>query len=477
MNVAAVAAPPPTVAQESAGSPQVLYVQPSARQRFAVAERLARLGTAVVVGQDIAEALRLLTERRFALVIVDLAHDRAALTALRLIRSRHATVALVGVVDPANPAIAAEALHAGVTDLLPWPFESQDIALLIANARDRGNAEQLPALAAGSPPDALVTQSDVMRQVLDQMRTAARSRQNVCVSGERATGRRLVAHTIHALGGAAEPLFVVADCATTSPHELEAHLFGAGSDGRDAGAPRAAAERLTADSAMYRATGGTLFLPNLLDAPARVQARLARLLRDREAALPDRRGVVELDVRAIASIDGDVEGAVADGRLRRDLADRLCGIRIDMPSLRARREDIPLLVVAFVRRLCEEQQVPVKVLSRSALALLAALPWPGNASELRGVLEALVRSVRANIIQLEDVLEYARLDGMAARIDTSLSLREAKARFERECISAVLLRHHGRVGEAAKALGIQRTNLYRKVRQLNVSRTLLSARR
>ncbi len=146
-------------------------------------------------------------------------------------------------------------------------------------------------------------------------------------------------------------------------------------------------------------------------------------------------------------------------------------------ALRRRREDIPLLAVHFLRDLCERHKIPVKSFSRSALTLLAALPWQGNSGELLALLETLVRSVRRSVIQLDDLLEHASLDGIAARIDSGVTLRDAKARFERECITAVLMRHHGRVGEAAKALGIQRTNLYRKVRQLNVARTLLSARK
>jgi DNA-binding NtrC family response regulator len=168
---------------------------------------------------------------------------------------------------------------------------------------------------------------------------------------------------------------------------------------------------------------------------------------------------------------------VTDGRLRRDLYERLAQTFIDVPPLRRRREDIPALAVHFVRSICVAQGLPPKTFSRSALSLLTALPWHGNARELQQLIGTLVRSVRRQVIQLDDLLDQASLDGLAARVDPGLTLREAKARFERDCISAMLLRHHGRVGEAAKALGIQRTNLYRKVRQLNVSRSLLLPRK
>jgi DNA-binding NtrC family response regulator len=131
---------------------------------------------------------------------------------------------------------------------------------------------------------------------------------------------------------------------------------------------------------------------------------------------------------------------------------------------------VPLLAVDFLRRACEAQGAPLKGISHSALKLLAALPWHGNGRELRSLVETLARAVERPVLQLDDLLEHANFESTAIRVGTGVSLRDAKARFERECISTVLARHHGRVGDAARALGIQRTNLYRKVRQLQVTR-------
>jgi DNA-binding NtrC family response regulator len=208
-----------------------------------------------------------------------------------------------------------------------------------------------------------------------------------------------------------------------------------------------------------------------------VQAKLARLLRDREAWVGPARELVDVDVRAIAGVGGDLDGAVDDGRLRSDLYERFASAKVEVPPLRERRDDIPVLALHFLRDACQRRSREPKMFSRSSLVLMAALPWQGNVAELRGLVDALVGSVHRSVIQLDDVLEHASLDGMSARLQVGLTLRDAKAKFERECISAVLRQHHGRVGEAAKALGIQRTNLYRKVRQLNVARSLLSARR
>ena len=330
-------------------------------------------------------------------------------------------------------------------------------------------------LAADGTPEPLFAQSPAMRLAIDLGRSTADGRSGVLVCGEPGTGRMLLARAIHAFGPRPDGPFLSVDCGGGSPDEVERALFGMTSEGRQNGATRTSNEKIGRMGATFQARGGTLFLRNVVDAPARVQSKLARLIRDREAGMADKRTVVQLDWRPIAATDSGIESAVADGRLRRDLYERLSHTRIDVPALRRRREDIPMLALHILKQLGVGR--PPQSFSRSALALLSALPWPGNGNELRALLETLTRIVDRPVIQLDDVLEHVRLDGTAPRIDVEGTLRDAKARFERDWISAMLMKHHGRVGEAAKALGIQRTNLYRKVRQLKVARTLLSSRR
>ena len=450
----------------------LLYIPASARDRLGVRERLSRLGVPVTTAAGVADALQLLAAGPFTLCLIDLADDRAALPAIRVVRAQHPNVPVAAIVDPSNPLLAGEAIHSGVVDLLPWPFEERDIATVLANVRDRSSVDT-PADPA-TAPQMLFVHSPAMRGVMDQVRAAAASRGGVCIAGEPGTGRELLARGVHALSRRASGAFIVVDCARLSPHELETLVFGA--PGERKPAATSGAERL-GRGAFLQAQGGTLYLANLVEAPARFQARLTRLLRDGEAWIAERRALADLDVRVMMGAEAGIDGAVRDGHLRGDLFERLSTVRIDAPPLRRRREDIPLLSAHFLRLACDDQHVPGKGMSRSAMAVLSALPWPGNARELRGLLETLVRSVPRPVIQLDDLLEHASFEGLAARLDSGMSLRDAKARFERDCISAVLVKHHGRVGEAAKALGIQRTNLYRKVRQLNVARSLLAARK
>jgi DNA-binding NtrC family response regulator len=202
------------------------------------------------------------------------------------------------------------------------------------------------------------------------------------------------------------------------------------------------------------------------------------VLRDRQAFSLDAQETIVPDFRPIASAGPDLDAAVADGRLRGDFMERFAQVRIDLPQLRQRREDLPFLAACFLRQACEGLRAGPKQFSRAALTLLTALPWTGNGTELREVVTESVRNTHAPVIGLEDVLRHASLDRAGSGHPTSgLTLREARMNFERDCISAMLMRHPGRVGDAARALGIQRTNLYRKVRQLNVPRALLSARK
>lgn len=455
----------------------VLYVASAARDRAAVRERLSRGGVPLVVVTDLGDAVSVLATDRFALCVIDLSDERTALAAIRLLRSQHPQQPLAGLIDPTAPLVAGQAVHAGLMDLLPWPFEDRDLLMLVSNARDRHGVE-IEVSRPGSAAEALFAQAPAMRPVLELVRLASGNRAGVCICGEPGSGRELVARVIHAVSEPATPAFVMVDCADETPQDLERRLFGL-AERKPTSHGSASPEQVGREGAILRARGGTLYLTGLVEAPSRVQAKLARLLRDREAIVADDRESVDLDLRPIGSFEPAVDAALADGRLRRDLFERLAQIRIDVPPLRRRRQDIPLLAAHFLGQLCEQEGLPARArsLSRSALALLAALPWHGNAGELRALLEVVLRSVRRPVIEIDDLLEHASLDGIAARVDTGLSLRDAKARFERECISAVLMRHHGRVGEAAKALGIQRTNLYRKVRQLNVARSLLSTRK
>jgi two-component system nitrogen regulation response regulator NtrX len=161
---------------------------------------------------------------------------------------------------------------------------------------------------------------------------------------------------------------------------------------------------------------------------------------------------------------------VDDERVNAELRRHLFGVTIAMPPLRERREDLPALVRYLLADICRGLHVPPKRASKQAISLLSALPWPGNLQQLEGLLRVLVLKTSDKVIRQDDVLSNIRLDGGPTTMMFAGTLRQARAKFEREYVASVLAQHKGRMSDAAKTLGIQRTNLYRKVRQLSVER-------
>lgn len=404
-----------------------------------------------------------------ALCLIDLRSNGDALRAARLVRAQYPGAVIIGVADPERPNTSAEAIRAGVFDVLPRPPSARDLETLLSNARE----QSLQPVESGAVADAssygLVGSSPAMRGVMELVQRAAAGRCGILIVGERGTGREMIARAIHAHGPHPRAPFVKVDCAASSADALEMELFGSLST-RSAGADQGGLERVEVTSRLHEAANGILFIENLVDLPARVQGRLLRILRDGEARVGDDPTPASLNVRAIASVDVSIEAALEEHRLRADLYERLALIRVDVPPLRMRREDIPVLATHFLKDVCRENHKPIKTLTRPALTLLSALPWRGNAPELRSLLERLVFMVPNGLIRLEDVLAHTQLEGTISPTGYDATLRQARARFERDYIAAVLQHRHGRIAEAARVLGIQRTNLYRKMRRLNLMR-------
>ncbi|MGE5361201.1 MAG: sigma-54-dependent transcriptional regulator [Bacteroidales bacterium] len=426
------------------------------------------------------EALERVEHWRHVICVFELDGDGEAVRTLQAIRSVHPGTIAIGVGEAGNPEAAAAGMRAGLFDVVNRPVRQSEFAALLANARQQigfiATQRELPPVEVH--PYGLFGTSAAMRDVMRLVQRAAPSRCGVILCGERGTGREMVARAIHAHGLRPQAPFVRVDCAAPTPQDLENELFGhvAARRGEREG-KRRRLEQIGSDSRFADAIGGTLFLENIVEMPDRLQARLARLLRDREAMVADEPEGIEADVRPVATIEPSTTTAVEEGRLREDLFERLSVIRIDLPALRHRRDDIPLLAIHFLKEICRTNGSAPKTMTRSALALLTALPWRGNARELRTLLERLVLLVPHGVVRIEDVLAHVRLDATAPSVRSDATLREARMQFEREFIRAALQQHHGRMGEAAKSLGIQRTNLYRKVRSLKLSMPGMDKRR
>ena len=287
-----------------------------------------------------------------------------------------------------------------------------------------------------------------MRPVMELVQRAAAGRCGILICGERGSGREMIARAIHAHGRTAIAPFVKVDCSAPEPEDVELELFGvlvkrAGSAARSAAASSASAAQPSARSGRRHAVSRK----RRRAAGARAGAAACACCATGKCSSKRRASAIALDVRVIASADVSIGTALEEGRLRPDLYERLSLIRIDVPALRQRREDIPVLATHFLKELCQANGTPIKTLTRPALTLLAALPWRGNVPELKGLLERLILLVPQGLIRLEDVLAHTQLEGSVSPIRVDATLRQARARFERDYIAAVLQHQHGRIAE------------------------------
>jgi two-component system nitrogen regulation response regulator NtrX len=310
----------------------------------------------------------------------------------------------------------------------------------------------------------LVGQSRAVGRVREFLVRAAGADGGVLIAGEEGTDLDSIARELHARSRHAAGPFVALDCAGADGARLDRLLFGAA-----VGAPASDLETVAADASIAAARGGMLFLAHVTELPAAAQARIARVVRDGEVRIG---GVpAETSFRVVASAAPDIDADVDARRFRADLYRRLTAVRIDVPPLRERRDVVPSLAERLLEEACNACGVKRRCFTQAALALLGAWSWPGNLAELRAVITRIVSENVDEMIHIEHILPVLRLQRGPDTFEPAGSLREARLRFERDYIAAVLQHHGWDLADAAQTLGIQRPNLYRKARQLGIPLT------
>jgi DNA-binding NtrC family response regulator len=433
--------------------PTILLIAPDKGVRSAVALMLETHGHAVVQAPSGTEARAVMPPEGTEFVIVlDLAGGPEALRYLRGPAATRGNAPVVCLADRRASRSSSEALRVGVADLVGQPVREPDLLAAIANALEVAStawkqSERPPA--PDVPSDSVFGSSPAISEVLALVRRVAPSRCAVLLAGERGSGREMVARRIHGEGAHRDAPFVKIPCLGAQAQALDTLIAG------------------------QVAPGATVYLEDIQELPPEQQRRLADHVRsDNGSSTQD---PVESRHAAAVRFIGAVPARLVDpterNQIRRELIDALGVVRIDLPPLRQRAEDIPLLATHFLKDSCRRNGVPPKTFSRSALTLLAALPWPGNTAELRALAERLAVLVARGSVLLEDVLLNVRLDGAEAMGRARGTLREAREGFERNYIVSVLQHHHGRMGAAASELGMERTNLYRKLKRHDIAWT------
>jgi DNA-binding NtrC family response regulator len=319
----------------------------------------------------------------------------------------------------------------------------------------------------GDHPIELLGRSPAIARVQELLRRGALVEGGVLITAEPGADVESVAREFHARGRHPASPFVMVDCDAGDPVSVDRKLFGA-----PASEAPADLESVTADSCLAAARGGTLFLRHVTELRASAQAQLARIARDGEVRIDGE--PVATACRIVASAASGIESEVHAHRFRSDLHRRLTAVRIDLPPLRERADDVPGLAVRLLDEACVAEGRAPRAFTQAALALIGALTWPGNLAELREAIERVVADTHEDVIQVEHLLPALQLDRARASFAPSGNLRDARLRFERDYIAAVLQYHDWRMAAAAQTLGIQRPNLYRKVRQLGIPLARLS---
>ena len=414
--------------------------------------------------------------RRPALVVLDVWLQGSRLDGLGILAALHSEephVPVVMISGHGTIETAVAAIQQGAYDFIEKPFNADRLLLVVRRALEaaalaRENAEL--RLRAG-PEMQLTGDSAPLLGLRAQVERVAPTGSRVLIVGPAGVGKEVVARMVHVRSRRAEGPFVALNCATLNPGRFEEELFGI-----EAGADPVAHPRRA--GVLERAHGGTLLLDEVSDMPLETQGKIVRALQDQTFERLGGSARVKVDVRVIATSNKDLQSEIAAGRFREDLYYRLAVVPIKVPALKDRREDVPALARLFLARSAESSGIAGRELSADALTALQAYEWPGNVRQLRNLVDWLLimapgnagEPIRADMLPPEIAGNAPALLTIDPAADImGLPLREARDLFETQYLQAQLLRFGGNISRTAQFVGMERSALHRKLKQLGVN--------
>jgi DNA-binding NtrC family response regulator len=436
---------------------------------------LSREGHAVKTAPSAKEAMALLEKEAFDAILLDLKMPgMSGLEFLEVFKSQERREEVVVLTAYADVPSAVKAIKLGAYGYLPKPFNAEavlaEIDKILEVQRLRSEVYALREQRVGL--DRLVGQHEKIQRVRQLIQDVAPTPLSVLIRGETGTGKELVAHTIHYTSDRADKPFVRCNCAAFAPGVLESELFGH-VRGAFTGAVKDRQGRFE------EANGGTLFLDEVGDLDLDTQIRLLRVLQEQEFEPVGSTETQRVDVRIITATHQNLEEAIQQGRFREDLFYRIKGMVIELPSLRSRKGDIPVLCTHIVARHNATLQKAIKGLSAKALQVLISHDWPGNVRELENVLMGAMALARGEEIEKGQVLmAMQKVDEQAEPAEelvhypvSSNSFHEARKQFEVHFINRMLRQARGNISQAADLMRLGRSTLQRKLREYGIEAT------
>jgi two-component system, NtrC family, response regulator AtoC len=450
----------------------ILVADDDATIRGNLALLLRSEGYEVVEAKDGQEASRHFSDDSFSLALLDLKMPGSS--GLELLREYHDQLddcPVIVITAYGGSQAAIEAMKLGAFDYITKPFDLDEVLFTVRRAlTQQALVAQVRVLASRPPEDAengdddeLVGRTPAMVEIFKTIGRVAMTDEPVLILGESGTGKELVAGAIHASSQRAGKPFVKVNCAALSPTLLESELFG-----HERGAfTGAVAQRI---GRFEQAHGGTIFLDEIGDLDVDLQAKLLRVLQTGQFERVGGNELVHSDVRVIAATNRNLSERIAEDKFREDLFYRLNVVTIELPPLRERREDIPLMAEQLVRRLARKYQWPELALSPDATEWLATQPWPGNVREMHNVLARAATLARGRLIMRDDLRPVTprsqSSDGVL--LSSPFSLKDILAETERRVIAQALDEADWNRTKASALLGISRRQLFDKIRHYNL---------
>ncbi len=423
-------------------------------------------GYSIDVTHSIRETKEKLKEKDYDIIFLDVwLPDGEGLDLISFVKEQNPYTKIVMISGHANIPIAVKALKEGAFDFLEKPISTESILAVIQKAEKELQKElELQFLKEKAEKNIeIIGESEPIKRLKQQIEKVAKTNAWVMILGENGTGKELVAKAIHQLSSRREKPFVDINCAAIPDDLLESELFG-----YEKGAFTGAVNRKPGK--LEIANGGTLFLDEVADMSLSSQAKLLRVLEEQEFSRLGSNQKIKVDLRVISATNKDIEKEIEEGRFRQDLYFRLAVVQIYVPTLRERGKDIILLAEHFLEKSCLENKISKPELTEEVKEYLLKYSWPGNIRELKNLMERLCIFAQNNKITAEDLPPYILKNksvktGFLGEIKP---LKQVKEEAEKEMIKLALEKYNNNIKEAAKALEVDMSSLYRKIKQYNL---------
>jgi DNA-binding NtrC family response regulator len=446
----------------------LLLIDDDANTLASLARAFRLAGHEATVCDNALRAAELIQNERFDLILSDVVMPgKSGLELLEELKKSGLQTPIVLISGQANIEMAVKATRLGALDFLEKPLTTDKLLVTVENALRLSRLEdENRELRHRLGKHELVGSGPAMKKLLAQIERVAASETRVCILGETGTGKELVARAIHEKSPRHENAFITLNCAAVPAELIESELFG-----HEKGAFTGAAGRHTGK--FEQAEGGTLFLDEIGDMPLAMQAKLLRVLEEGEVERVGGDKPIKVNVRAIVATHRNLDELVKKNEFRSDLYHRVYVFPLTLPPLRERPEDFPDLITHFARQVAAQNGWKEKLFAPEAIAELLRYSWPGNVRELRNIVERLVLLATEDTVTPDDV----RLTLPAAESSTAPAanadaaqgtLVERTEAFERETLLAEIRRHNFHMTNVARALGLERSHLYKKCQQLGI---------